>query len=260
MIDIERAALSLLPAWQNHQPIQSIPADCRPQSREEGYAVQAALVRACNEPAIGWKIAATSSAGQAHLGVTGPLAGRLLASRCLQDGATVPLNGNAMRVAEAEFAFRMKSDVSGNPDMPLGIQDVMSAVASMHLAIEIPNSRFEDFSKAGEAQLIADFAGACFLVLGPEISLNWREIDLKNHEVRMFIDENVAAVGNGGNVLGDPRLALTWIANELISHGQHLSAGDVIITGTSIVPAPIAPGNTLRADFGVLGSVSARIG
>ncbi len=260
MIDIERAARSLLPAWQNHQSIQAIPADCRPQTRSDGYAIQAALVRASNDLPIGWKIAATSSAGQAHLDVSGPLAGRLVASRCLEDGATVPMIGNIMQVAEAEFAFRMKSDVTSDMAKPLDMQEVMSAVDTMHLAIEIPNSRYADFPKAGEAQLIADCAAACFVVLGPKIDIDWRAIDLKNHEVRLYIDGNVAAVGKGGNVLGDPRLALTWIANELISHGKKLSAGDVIITGTSIVPAPIAPGNSLRADFGVLGSVRARIG
>ena len=55
----------------------------------------------------GWKIAATSLAGQKHINVDGPLAGRLLAGRELQPGTPVPLAGNLMRVAEAEFAFTM---------------------------------------------------------------------------------------------------------------------------------------------------------
>ena len=44
--------------------------------------------------------------GQKHIGVDGPLAGPLLANRVLADGATVPLDGNIMMVAEAEFAFK----------------------------------------------------------------------------------------------------------------------------------------------------------
>ena len=57
---------------------------------------------------VGWKIAATSDAGQKHIGVDGPLAGPLLANRVLENGATIPLDGNVMQVAEAEFAFRFR--------------------------------------------------------------------------------------------------------------------------------------------------------
>ena len=44
-----------------------------------------------------------------RLGVDAPLAGPLLADRVLENGATVPLDGNIMRVAEAEFAFRFRT-------------------------------------------------------------------------------------------------------------------------------------------------------
>ena len=36
--------------------------------------------------------------------------------------------------------------------------------------------------------------------------------------------------------------------------------GQVVTTGTCIVPLPIEPGDRIHADFGVLGSVSARMG
>ena len=42
----------------------------------------------------------------------GPLAGPLLANRVLADGATVPLDGNIMLVAEAEFAFKFARDAA----------------------------------------------------------------------------------------------------------------------------------------------------
>ena len=39
-------------------------------------------------------------------------------------------------------------------------------------------------------------------------------------------------------MLGDPRLAMTWIANELRSHNIGLRAGEVINTGASVTPSP----------------------
>ena len=37
--------------------------------------------------------------------------------------------------------------------------------------------------------------------------------------------------GHGKNVLGDPRVALTWLANELRGLGIPLRAGEVVTTG-----------------------------
>ena len=256
----ESAAQALLAAWHSHGRIDAIPEDCRPRTRAEGYAVQAALLRACGETGFGWKIAATSTAGQQHIGVSGPLAGRLQASRRLASGDAVSLRGNTMRVAEAEFAFRIGSDLHGDASgKPLKVEAVMSAVQAMQLAIEVPNSRLTDFASAGEAQLIADFACACFVVLGDDVAVDWRSIDLSRHGVSVRRGDQVVATGSGANVLGDPRLALTWLANELISQGQFLARGDVVITGTSVVPVPISPGDVMTADFGVLGTVQTRM-
>jgi 2-keto-4-pentenoate hydratase len=49
-----------------------------PSSREAAYAVQAQLEGLSPHPLFGWKIAATSTAGQQHIGIDGPIAGRLL--------------------------------------------------------------------------------------------------------------------------------------------------------------------------------------
>lgn len=67
----------------------------------------------------------------------------------------------------------------------------------------------------------------------------------------------IAATGSGANVLGDPRSALTWIANELAAYEGGLKAGDYVTTGTSVVPVPIMAGDTLTMDFGALGRICA---
>ena len=256
---VQAAAAQLLPAWQAPHQITAIEASVRPQTRGEGYAVQQALFEATGDKAIGWKIAATSSAGQAHIGVSGPLAGRLLASRCLPDGATVSMRGNVMHVIEAEFAFRMGADVLAQGASPLTVQQVMAQVADLHLAIEIPNSRYQDFVTAGEAQLIADFACASHMVLGAALTTDWRGVDLAAQAVQVSRGGEVVALGKGSNALGDPRVALTWLANELISHGLHLQAGDVVITGTCVVPVPVVVGQYLTAQYPGLGEVSVAI-
>jgi 2-keto-4-pentenoate hydratase len=57
-------------------------------------------------------------------------------------------------------------------------------------------------------------------------------------------------------VLGDPREALVWLANELRQLGATLRAGQIVTTGTCHPPLPIQSGDFFAADFGSLGKVS----
>src|SRR3954464_5002108 len=100
---IAKAASMLLTNWRANTRIAAIPADCRPADRAQGYAIAAALATQSGQHVVGWKIAATSEAGQRHINVDGPLAGRLLRARVKPANAALPLGDNIMNVAEAEF-------------------------------------------------------------------------------------------------------------------------------------------------------------
>jgi 2-keto-4-pentenoate hydratase len=226
----------------------------RPRDRAEGYAIQAELEEQSGAKLFGWKIAATSEAGQRHINVAGPMAGRILSETLIADGGTAPMAGNAMRVAEPEFAFRMRVDLAPR-SQAYDVAEVLDAVDTLHPAIEIPDSRFTDFASAGEAQLIADNACAHLFVLGAPASANWRALDLVEEKPVISLGGQ-RYVGHGRNVLGDPRVALTWLANELCLLGITLRAGQVVTTGTCHPPLPIQSGDHVAADFGALGKVS----
>jgi 2-keto-4-pentenoate hydratase len=255
--DAQSAAITLWRNWQQLSRIQELPPEHRPRDRAQGYAIQAKLADCTDQRVLGWKIAATSAAGQAHIRVDGPLAGRLLKERVFNDAATVSLAGNIMRVAEAEFAFRFGRDLEKRTG-PYSIEEVIDAVDALHPAIEVPDSRYEDYTAVGAAQLIADNACACWFILGKPSGANWREFNLVQHEVSGYRKGRLVSSGTGANVLGDPRIALTWIANELNQFGERLLAGQVVTTGTCITPIPVVPGDDVRMDFGVFGSVEAR--
>ena len=145
-----QAADILWSAWQEKRLLEALPEDCRPHSLEEGYAIQDTLAARHGGEVIGWKIAATSANGQRHIGVSEPLGGRLFAKFCHPDGARLPAGPLHMRVAEAEFAFRMAKDLPPRAT-PYATAEVMAAVDTLHLAIEVPDSRYRDFARVGRA-------------------------------------------------------------------------------------------------------------
>ena len=237
----------------------ALPQHLAPASRQEAYDAQAHIERGSSRPLYGWKIAATSTAGQKHIGVDGPLAGRYIAERVVPSGGSVPFGVNHMRVAEVEFGFRMGRNLPPRPT-PYSEEEVLAAVASLHPMIEIPDSRYDRFELVGAASLIADNACAHWLVEGNAMPETWRGTDLKSFRPMGRIPGAAEVMGLGANVLGSPVTALTWLANELCGLGLILRMGQIVSTGTCLVPMPIKPGDRVEGDFGELGSVSVTLG
>lgn len=243
-----RAADTIWAAWTGGYQLAELPEQVRPADAPAGWAVQRALAELAG-PSYGYKIAATSAAGQAHIGVSGPLPGLLFDRFRREPGAVLPSTGH-MGVVEAEFAFQLARDVPAGADA----DQVLDAVGALHLAIEVPDSRFEHFERAGEAQLLADVACAGWFALGPEVP-GWRALGLAEAATRLHVNGAEAATGSGAAVLGDPRTALVWLAGQLERFGTGLRAGDVVTTGTTTAPPAISPGDAVRADFGPLGGL-----
>ena len=179
----------------------------------EAYAIQAALEHHSAGSLFGWKIAATSEAGQKHINVDGPMAGRILSETVIADGGTASMAGNEMRVAEPEFAFRMATDLPPRSS-PYTVQ--AGSRRGRHAASGDRDSGFAvcGFRQRRCAQIIADNACAHLFVLGAPTTANWRALDLVEEKPVITL-RGRQFIGHGKNVLGDPRIALTWLANEL---------------------------------------------
>lgn len=246
-----KAAALLAAHWRDGTHIPHLPPELRPTTRADGYRVQTCIAEMSPGGVAGWKIAATSKAGQAHINVAGPLAGRILTERLVENGARVSLAGNNMRVAELEFAFRLGVDLAPRPD-GYGNGEIRAAVAALHPAVELPASCYEDFCVVGEAALIADNACAHLFLIGPAIEPDtWRKADLVAQRVFAHVEGRGSFKGIGRNVLGDPWAALGWLVNECSGLGIGLSKGQVVSTGTCLVPVAVEPGDSLVAEFGM---------
>lgn len=240
--------------WDEGHRTDHLPEELRPVSRADGYAIQSGLEDASDHPLVGWKIAATSKAGQEHINVDGPLAGRILKETLAEDGATLSLAGNNMRVVELEFAFRLGRDLPAREGR-YSDAEVRDAVDGLLPALEVPSSRYEDFCVVGAPALIADNSCAHQFLFGDEIDpALWRDADLRKQEVTAYVTDKGSFHGIGANVLGDPWVALTWLVNECSEHGVDVKADQVVSTGTCLVPVPVEEGDELVADFGIGGA------
>lgn len=241
----------LLDAERSGEPVNALPAASVPDTRAEGYAAQAAWAR--GERVAGWKIAATSLAGQRHLQVDGPLGGLTTEAMLVDPAAPVSLAGNRMRLAELEFAFRLDRELKPRA-AAYQLEEVVDATGDLLLSWELPSTRFADPAVVGALPLILDNACGHRLALKPAADQDWRDADLAAVEVTASNSNGTVHTGRGGNALGDPRIALTWLVNELSAAGIGIQAGQFVTTGVCTDPLPIAGGDTITGDWGRFGS------
>ena len=253
---IEEAVELLIAARGDHRRLDAFPPSCRPESFEDGHAIQEAFVKAWSVPVAGYKIGCTSVEAQAMLASPGPFPGRVFAPVLLRSPAKVAAKAFHRLGIEPEFAFTLAHDLPARPAQYTR-EEVADAVAAVHAAIELVDSRWTDWIKAGIASIVADNGANGGLVLGPAVA-DWRKLDLAKAKAVLRFDDKIIAEGTGAAVLGNPLDALTWLANHLSARGYGLKAGDAVTTGTVASIHFAEPGMHVTADFGTLGTVELR--
>jgi 2-keto-4-pentenoate hydratase len=243
-VDIRRASRLVTP-----------PSESAPLTMEQAYDVQDRLrerLLAEGERVIGWKAGFTHATLQKTYGVREPVCGFLLGDGVLSSGAEVPAAQFSALVVEAEVAFLMRTDLAG-PGVtgPRALQAVEGALPALELV---------DFRMSGKptaADVVADGVFAKAIVLGTMLT-PVGHLDLALEGLVYELSGVVAATSTAAEVMGSPANSLAWIANHLGRRGLGLRAGDIVMTGS--VSALLRPraGDTVRATYTRLGSVSAR--
>lgn len=226
-------------------------------TEEEAYQVQNQAVTELVEAGdvrIGKKIAATNDASLKLLGLDEPAHGVLLASMRITDGGALVANRFANARIECEIAFRLGQALTG-PDVSTA--DVLAATDEIVASFEFVDLRNPDWALTMREVISYDGLAKHYL-LAPQ-GFSAEGLDLKGLNVTLYKNGEQAATGDGTAVMGDPLVAVAWLANKLISQGQVLNTGDVILSGSMTPPLPIASGDRFEAKFDHLGSVSVHV-
>jgi 2-keto-4-pentenoate hydratase len=218
------------------------------------YGVQSQNSRVWQERGrriCGRKIGLTSKVVQAQLGVDEPDFGTLFSDMILRDGAAIAPSAILQPRIEGEIAFILKTDLGGERITP---EAVLEATDYVCPAIEICGSRIAGWDIRIE-DTIADNASSGLVVLGDKRA---KPSLAALASVALSVEHNgvVAAEGRGEACLGNPAIAVAWLAQALAQFGDRLRAGDVVMSGALAKMLAAAPGDRFKADFGAMGTVS----
>jgi 2-keto-4-pentenoate hydratase len=233
MIDrVAALAGLLLAARLERRPLEGIPAEFVPRDADEACAVQNATAAALGTVG-GWKVGASSPIAE-------PSAAPLLAAVIRPGPARWELPAGVSVGIEGELAFRFARPLPPRAEL-YGEEEVWDAIDTLHPAIELVQSRFDDPAAVDKLALLADNLanyGFCYGAALPD----WRQIDFLRQPVSLIVDGAERARAVGGNAAGHPRRLLAWLANHCARRGRGLAASDIVTTGTHTglitLPAP----------------------
>lgn len=223
-------------AQRNRSPVPSI-ADTQPLGIDDAYAVQEALVglrQAKGERLTGVKLGFTSKAKMAQMGVSEVIVGRLTDAMRIGNGAELDLSDFIHPRAEPEVAFRLSRHV--DPDDPT--TDIESCVDAVAPAIEVIDSRFQDF-RFTFTDVVADNTSAAGYAVGA-----WRPLsDVANRAVRLRTPQR-EAVGSTAAILGAPLAALHALLDMCRRRRIPLGPGQAVLAGAATAALPLTAGVT----------------
>jgi 2-keto-4-pentenoate hydratase len=252
---IADAAGRLLRAYDKRTPMAPIIEDFPEATVTDAYRIQQEQVRhwvAGGDLVKGHKVGLASLAMQRQMGVHQPDYGHLTASMFHLEHMPIDASGYLQPRIEPEIGFVLGRELRG-PGVT--VADAFRAVEYVVPALEIVDSRIRDW-RISIVDTIADNASSGGVVLGSSPS-KLEAFDLRTIGATFHINGETVGTGAGGAVLGSPINALVWLANTVGPLGITLEPGHVVLPGSMTRAEPIKPGDTIVANMGALGSVTA---
>ena len=81
-------------------------------------------------------------------------------------------------------------------------------------------------------------------------------LHLREKGMALRVNGEVVSTGVGAACLGDPALAVAWLANKMAEFDVSLKAGDIILSGAYGPVVPVNKGDKVEVEISGLGSVS----
>lgn len=232
------------------EPVRTLIGDADIAAAYQVQQINNALRIAQGGVVVGQKIGLTSLAVQKQLGVDQPDFGLLFADTEVKNGGSLLASAILQPKAEAEIAFVMKSDLTGEITESAVINAIDYAVG----AIEIVGSRVLNWD-IRITDTVADNASASHFVLG-DVKRLVGEVDFAAVKMQLKKNGTLVSEGVGAACLGSPILALKWLAQTFADLGTPLKAGDIVLSGALGPMCAGEAGDTFEAEIEGFGTVT----
>jgi len=194
------------------------------------------------EKSIGIKLGFTSRAKMKQMGVSDMIWGWLTDNMLYQDSEVLPLRKFIHPRAEPEICFVASKEIN----RALNIEEAKGHIGSLAVAIEIIDSRFQNFKFTLE-DVVADNCSSSALVVGERLPI---DTNLRDVSMQLIINGEERQSGNTDAILGDPWESVVAASRLVAETGMSLPAGSLIMAGAATAAEFLKSGDKVEAVLG----------
>lgn len=231
------------------EPIEQISKQEK-MNLEEAYAVQSiSMMRRYlrGEKRVGLKLGFTSKAKMEQMGVHDMIWGRLTDKMQYESGAELRKSDFIHPRAEPEIAFVVSKKI----DTKITLENAVDYVESVAVAIEIIDSRYQNFKFSLE-DVVADNCSSTGFVVGKAFSTATKIQDV---DITLSVDGKVVHEGNSNAILGNPWESFVAAARLAQENGEILDKGAIVLAGAATPAVYIEVGQIVTVTATGLGEV-----
>jgi len=222
----------------------------QPLNLEQAYAVQSISMSRRyirGERLVGLKLGFTSKAKMEQMGVHDMIWGRLTDQMQHKNGDSLVKSNYIHPRAEPEIAFRINQTITEQ----VSLTDAPNIVDGVALAIEIIDSRYENFKFSLE-DVVADNCSSTAFVVGEWLAPSTNIIDIS---ISLNVDGEAVQEGNSNAILGNPWESLVNAVRLALDNGEVLQKGSIVLAGAATPATFVQVGQKVEAKAEGLGSV-----
>jgi 2-keto-4-pentenoate hydratase len=221
----------------------------------EGMKRQLEIRRArldAGDTSLGWKVGFGAPIFLEKLGIDAPLVGFLTGSTVLEPDVQLSVAGWAHTIAEPEIAVYLGDDLSGEIDR----DTARAAITAIGPIIELAEVTFPANGPDDVQAVLVENIYNRHVILGqPDESRAGCNLDgllATIHKDGELVAETRDPQANTGDYIDIVR----HIAKLLPLFGEHLRAGEIIITGSIVPPIPMTDSEEIRFSLEPIGAVA----
>lgn len=200
------------------------------------------------EKITGYKMGFTSKAKMEQMGVHDLIWGILTDTMAIEENETVYLERWIHPRAEPEIAFRVSKDI----DKQISLEELPKYVDAMASAIEIIDSRYENFKFSLE-DVVADNCSSTGYVIGA-----WQNLhaEIKNLKMDLLINQEVVESASSAAILENPLQSVVELSRLASEAGITLKKGQIILAGAATAARLIEKNKTIAVRIENLGEIN----
>lgn len=219
-------AAKLVRARREHTLIEDLESDDIPADAAAAYVIQHEVITLSGARIGAWKVGARAPGAQANCAPIG-------ADLVHESPAHLSHAAFFRVLAELEIAFRFQNALPPRSE-PYTRAEVFAEIGTMAVALEVVDSRFEQWPNLSPLAQLADSQNNGALVVGKmePYDVIAPGFDFLSPGLELTYDGESIVPASTGNPAGDPRELLVWFVNHCSAQGHTVQPFWTITTGS----------------------------